>query len=240
MGVLVVIMLEEETGIASVIETVRALHEHGALTLYGVAALARQRGVGPVLRQPLTRHEALAAPSVGAAVGTLLSVLEGPLSAATRASGHGLIIAVRDLSDVGLDAGFLEQVSRDLQIGGGAIVAEIDESQPLALENFAMAQGARLFRHRLAGLVTEQRLLVEIRLLTRELARLEKPNPGRANSNAALATQRAHGELAAWQTGPEAGSHAAARGRCQDERAAPSVEGTRRPDSARRSAGTRR
>ena len=126
-GVLVVMLLDQETGIAAVIETVRALHERGTLTVYGMAALARQGGVGPVLRQPVSRQEALAAPSVGAVVGTLVSVLEGPLNIAMRASGHGLIIAVRDLGDVGLDAGFLEQVSRDLKVGGGAIVAEIDE-----------------------------------------------------------------------------------------------------------------
>ena len=228
-GVLVVMLLDQETGIAAVIETVRALHERGTLTVYGMAALARQGGVGPVLRQPVSRQEALAAPSVGAAVGTLVSVLEGPLNIAMRASGHGLIIAVRDLGDVGLDAGFLEQVSRDLKVGGGAIVAEIDESQPLALENFVVAQKAELFRYRLAGSVTERRLMLEIRLLSRELTRLEKRYPGRANSDAALAMQRAHeGTCDCGETGPSAGCHAASRGRCQGERAASSGEHTQR------------
>ena len=185
-------MLDGETGIAPAIKKLRALHEQGTSTLYSVAALARQGAIGPVLREPVSRNEALAAPSVGAAVGTLLSVLEGPLNAATKTGGHGLIVAVRDLSDVGLDAGFLEQVSRDLKVGGGAIVAEVDESQPLALESFAIAQRARLFRHRLAGSLNERRLMLEIRLLSRELARLGKRHPGRANSAAALATQRAH------------------------------------------------
>src|SRR5271166_1351945 len=134
MGVLVIILLDEEAAIASAIKALRALHRQGILTLYSIAALARQGGIGPVLREPVGRYEAPAAPSVGAAVGTLLSVLEGPLHAATK---------------VGVDAAFLEQVSRDLKIGGGAIVAEIDESQLLALESFAIAQGARVFRHRL-------------------------------------------------------------------------------------------
>ena len=125
MGVLVVIVIDEEAAIAAAIKMLRAFHEQGALTLYSVAAIARQGGVGAVLREPVGRNEASAAPSVGAAVGTLLSVLEGPLNAATKAGGRGLIGAVRDLGDVGLDAGFLEQVSRDLNVGGGAIVAEM-------------------------------------------------------------------------------------------------------------------
>ena len=37
--------------------------------------------------------------------------------------------------------------------------------------------------------------MLEIRLLSRELTRLEKRYPGRANSDAALAMQRAHREL---------------------------------------------
>ena len=197
MGVLVVIVLDEEAGIAAAIKMLRAFHEQGALTLYSVAAIARQAGVGAVLREPVGRNEAAAAPSVGAAVGTLLSVLEGPLAAATKTGGQGLIGAVRDLGDVGLDAGFLEQVSRDLKVGGGAIVAEIEELQPFALQNLAVAQRARLFRHRLAGSVTEQRLVREIQLLTRELARVSKRCRGQANSEAALAMQRTHGlELA--------------------------------------------
>ena len=197
MGVLVVIVIDEEAGIAAAIKMLRAFHEQGALTLYSVAAIARQVGVGAVLREPVGRNEAAAAPSVGAAVGTLLSVLEGPLNAATKTGGRGLIGAVRDLGDVGLDAGLLEQVSRDLNIGGGAIVAEIEELQPFALQSLAVAQRARLFRHRLAGSVTEQRLVREIQLLTRELARVGKRCRGQANSEAALAMQRAHGlELA--------------------------------------------
>ena len=89
MGVLVVIVIDEEAGIAAAIKMLRAFHEQGALTLYSVAAIARQAGVGAVLREPVGRNEAAAAPSVGAAVGTLLSVLEGPLAAATKTGGQG-------------------------------------------------------------------------------------------------------------------------------------------------------
>jgi hypothetical protein len=102
-----------------------------------------------------------------------MSLMDGPLSAATKAVPHGLVCVMRDLDDAGLDAGFVEQVSRDLSPGGSALLADVDEVQPLILDRISLEHGGQLLRHRLAGSFAERRLIAEIRALRQELARLE-------------------------------------------------------------------
>ena len=226
MGVLVVIVIDEEAAIAAAIKMLRAFHEQGTLTLYSMAAIARQVGVGAVLREPVGRNEAAAAPSVGAAVGTLLSVLEGPLNAATKAGGRGLIGAVRDLGDVGLDAGLLEQVSRDLNVGGGAIVAEIEESQPFALqsscrcpESAAVPAPARRLRDRAAA--RPRNTVADPGARARRQA---LPWPGKQRGRPGDPAGARAGTGGCGAAGPDARRHAAARSGRQGERAAAAGE----------------
>ena len=175
MGVLAVLSFENEARTQPVVRRLRLLHDEGMLTLFGFARIASKLGsTGAVASEPVDRAAAAAAASVGAAVGALVSLLQGPLSMATQAVPSGLIGAMRDLSEVGLDAGFLEQVWRDLKPGGGAIVCELEEIEPLALDRLAVDEKGRIFRHRLAGVLNDRRLIHEIQSLRRELLRLER------------------------------------------------------------------
>jgi uncharacterized membrane protein len=175
MGVLAVLSFETEARTQPVVRRLRLLHDEGMLTLFGFARIASKLGsTGAVASEPVDRAAAAAAASVGAAVGALVSLLQGPLSMATQAVPSGLIGAMRDLSEVGLDAGFLEQVWRDLKPGGGAIVCELEEIEPLALDRLAVNEKGRIFRHRLAGVLNDRRLIHEIQSLQRELLRLER------------------------------------------------------------------
>ena len=174
MGSLLVAVFADEAGARKSAETLQALHADGTLTLYAWAIVARElRGAGLVLREPMRDGAGAAAPAVGAAVGALVSLLGGPLTAVTRTVASGLVGAVRDLGEAGLDAAFLEQVSRGLQTGGGALVAEVQEERQWPLDAAFLAQGGRVFRHRLAATLAEERVLHEVAGLRSELMKLQ-------------------------------------------------------------------
>ena len=118
MGVLLVAIFEDEAGAKAGACALRDLHAEGILTLYASAVVARRaKGGGLEIRRPIAEGEGLSAPAVGAAVGALVSLLGGPVTAAARTTPSGLLGPVRDLAEAGLDAEFLEQVSRDLRPG---------------------------------------------------------------------------------------------------------------------------
>jgi uncharacterized membrane protein len=177
---LAVVVFDEEARTSEFLRSLRAMHDQGRITVYAAATLARSAaGTAPVPRVSLSRAEAATGPSVGAAVGALVSLLDGPLAAAIKAVPLGLVGAIRDLDEAGLNAAFLEQVSDGLPPGGGAALAEVEEIQPLLLDELCLEHGGRLLRQRLAGAFTEQRLIAEIHALRRELARLDVRNPRR-------------------------------------------------------------
>ena len=71
--------------------------------------------MGLTVRIATEPHAAAAAPAVGAAVGALVTLLGGTLTLASRSVTSGLVGAVRDLDEAGLDAGVLHRISRQLR-----------------------------------------------------------------------------------------------------------------------------
>jgi hypothetical protein len=80
---------------------------------------------------------------------------------------------VRDLDEAGLDAGFLQRISRRLRASGGAVVAEAEEERQLQLDTRILALGGRISRHRLLRSLSEERTVRELSALTDELRRLQ-------------------------------------------------------------------
>ena len=175
MSVLIVAIFDEEQQTGRYIQSLRALHDQGRISLYAIGTIVRQaNGVAP--RTPVGRQEAAAGRAVGAAMGALLSLLEGPLHAASRAVPHSLIGALRELDDVGLDPAFLEQVSRDLPVGGAAVLSQLDELTPFVMDTLGPQHGGRVFRQRLAAVFAERRLAAEVTALRQEFARIKARN----------------------------------------------------------------
>jgi uncharacterized membrane protein len=196
MSVLVVMIFDEERQTSGYVQSLRALHDQGRVSLYAIAMMVRGGG-GVVPRMPVGRGEAVAGPAVGAAMGALLSLLEGPLHAAARAVPHALIGAMREINDVGLDPAFLEQVSRDLPVGGVAVLSQLDELQPLVIDTLGAQHGGRVFRQRLAAAFAERRLAAEITALRQDLARIRARSRVDDPESAAAAASRTKGiELA--------------------------------------------
>jgi uncharacterized membrane protein len=182
MSVLVVVIFDEVRRTSDYVQSLRALHDQGRVSVYAIAMMERgPRGVAP--RMPVGSDEAVAGPAVGAAMGALVSLLDGPLQAAARAVPHSLIGAMRDLDDAGLDPGFLEQVSRDLPVGGGAVLSQLEELQPLIIDTLGLQHGGRVFRQRLAAVFAERRLVATVGVLRQELLRIQARNrPGEPES----------------------------------------------------------
>jgi uncharacterized membrane protein len=174
MGSLLVAVFANETDARTGAGILRSLHDDGTLTLYASAIVAREpRGAGLVVREPVAEGAGVAAPAVGAAIGALVSLLGGPLTAVTRTVASGLVGAVRDLGEAGFDAAFLEQVSHGLKAGGGAVVAEVEEERQVPLDAQILTRGGHVFRHRLAGALAEERIAREVAALRSELASLQ-------------------------------------------------------------------
>src|SRR4051794_26396775 len=196
MNFLVVVIFGGERPIDGYVQSLRAFHDQGRVSLYAVATVVRgEGGVRPLM--PVGPGEAAAGPAVGAGVGALLFLLDGPLHAAARSVPHTLIGAMRDVYDVGLDSAFLEQILRDLPVRGVAVLSELDELQPLLIDALGPQHGGQVFRQRLAGAFAERRLAAEITALRQELAPIQARNRLNEPDSAAALASRAKGiELA--------------------------------------------
>ncbi|MFC7475778.1 hypothetical protein ACFQS7_15505 [Dankookia sp. GCM10030260] len=167
------------------------LHADGTLTLYAAAAVGQDKGgIGLTVRVAADPHAAVAAPAVGAAVGALVTLLGGTLTLVSRSVTSGLVGAVRDLDEAGLDAGFLHRISRRLRASGDVVVAEVEEERQLPLDSRILALGGRISRHRLLRSLSEERTVRELSALSDELRRLRKEQSGTVGAEAGTRVKR--------------------------------------------------
>jgi uncharacterized membrane protein len=188
---LLVAVFDDETGARGGGGILRDLHADGTLTLYAMAAIAREaEGAGLVIRQPLEPAAATIAPAVGAAIGAVVTLLGGPMTAATRSVASGLVSAVWDLDEAGFDAAFLDRISRHLRAGSGAVIAEAEEDRQWSLDADMLARGGRLFRHRLASALLEERMIRELTALRDEWHRFMRETVGEARAGTGATVRR--------------------------------------------------
>jgi uncharacterized membrane protein len=174
MSVLLVAVFDNEAGATTGAHALGALHAEGILTHYASAIVARRaKGGGLEIRTPIAKGEGVSAPAVGAALAALVSLLGGPATAVARTAPSSLVGPVRDLVEAGLGAEFLEEVSRDLRPGQGAVVGQVEEERQLPTDIRLAALGGRVFRHRLTGSLAEERLMQDVAALRGDLARIE-------------------------------------------------------------------
>jgi len=125
----------------------RALHGQGVVTLFAAATLLHQAGHrSVVVRDPIPRAEAPAAPSLGSALAGLVVVLGGLPAAAMLTTGAGMVAVVSDLAEAGLGSLFLERIAEEFRSGHAALVAEIEEDNPLALDALVTRMGGLVLR----------------------------------------------------------------------------------------------
>jgi uncharacterized membrane protein len=85
---------------------------------------------------------------VGAAAGAASAAAAvGATVGATTGASLG---ATADLVDLGISAGFIEEVSYNLKPGHSALIAEIDEGSTEPVDNAVTAKGGRIYREELS------------------------------------------------------------------------------------------
>jgi uncharacterized membrane protein len=108
----------------------------------------------------------------GTAVGSLLGLLGGPVGLAIGAVGGLLVGATADYAKSRVTTDFAQQVADELTPGKAAIVAEVDEEEPEAVNDRLQALGARLLRRDLSD-VADREYEHEMAGIKSDLARVK-------------------------------------------------------------------
>ena len=124
------------------------MNENGAVGLKGAWVLTRQRdGTVAVVKTDNTLPEGSMG---GAVVGSLVGLFGGPVGLAVGAASGLVIGATADIARARLDQDFVEDVRKSIAPGRAALVAEIDEEEPEAIDQRFGAMGGVILRRDLS------------------------------------------------------------------------------------------
>lgn len=157
---MVVITFDNEKAAYEATKALKEVHDEGSIALYAAAVVAKDTD-GKV-----TVKEAADEGPLGTAVGMLSGTLVGILGAAAGAGPAGpvvalgmsagtLIGAMADLTDLGIDADFLDEVNAGLAPGNVAVVAEAYETWMTPIDSRMEALGGTVMRRYRADYVDE-------------------------------------------------------------------------------------
>jgi hypothetical protein len=156
----------------------REVHTAGDMTLYAHALMeceTRRRRLS--VREPFQEGLIAAAPAATALVGALVSLVGGPMTAAMMTIESGIVAAVRDVFEAGLDPVFLEDITARLCPGNLCIIAEVDLEEPLSLEVRIAKLGGRMMCQEAQHVRLEELVLREAEALRRTQHRLLSSPP---------------------------------------------------------------
>jgi len=120
------------------------LDSEGSITLYAYAAIAKNADGTVTVKQ--SNDPGPLGTLVGTSVGSLIGLLGGPVGLAIGASVGLLGGAIADLDSAGIDADFIDDVSKELQPGKFAVVADIEEQWTTPVDLRMEAIGGKIFR----------------------------------------------------------------------------------------------
>lgn len=174
-------------------QALHGLHATGVATLFAHALIERDRRRYRLdIREPFHEGMVAAAPGAAALVGSLVSLVGGPMTAAMVTVESGLVAAMRDAMEAGLDPTFLEEVAARLRPGSFGIFAELEMEDPGLLASAMAPLGGRLMRQEGRGFRLEEVLLHETEAMREGLDRAPA-NPAASGSDAAAGTRRRAG-----------------------------------------------
>lgn len=156
----VIVVFDDERKALEGSRALRELHREGSITLYADAVIAKDvSGKVCVQRAPASGLESSI---FGQITGSLAGLLGGPAGLPLGAGTGALVGAACSLTRSGLDADFLDEVSRYLISGKAAIVSELDEEWQAPVDARMEELGGHVFRR--------NRIAVEDAFHGRELA----------------------------------------------------------------------
>ncbi len=170
MNKMIVVVFENETPAYEGLNAMKDLHKEGSITLYSTAVLTKDDSGEVQIKQ--AADKGLVGTAIGMATGSLIGVLAGPAGVVAGASVGGLTGVMVDITEAGVDAGFVDDVSSALSPGKYAVLAEIDEMWMTPMDARMSALDGLVFR-RLRSEVEDDQLVREAEAFDKELQELE-------------------------------------------------------------------
>lgn len=154
MDKMVVVVFDGERNAYEGMKSLKELHAEGSLTLYAVAVIAKDStGVFNVKE---AADQGPLGTTIGMATGSLIGLLGGPIGVAVGAAAGIAAGAMYDVTQVGVNTDFLDEISRHLSPGKTAVVAEIEEEWVTPLDTRMEALGGVVFRRTRSEFVDAQ------------------------------------------------------------------------------------
>ncbi len=145
---MLVVIFNDESKVYEAADTLESLNEEGAIGLTGEWVLMRQQdGEVSVVKTDDTLPEGTMG---GTVVGGLIGLFGGPAGLAIGAVTGAAAGATADMARARLDQDFVADISESLAPGKTALVAEINEDEPEAVDARMHALGGRIFRRDLS------------------------------------------------------------------------------------------
>jgi uncharacterized membrane protein len=144
MSKFVVVVLQDEKKAYEALHAIKALHDEGTVTYYGSAIVERKADGKLDVKQ--TVDEGPLGLATGSLVGGLLGLFGGPAGAAIGFAAGGMVGSVRDVLHAGVGGDFIEKVTRDLEPGKFAVIAELSEEWTAPIDMKMEAFGGKVVR----------------------------------------------------------------------------------------------
>jgi len=145
---MLVVIFNDESKAYEAADTLESLKDEGAIGLTGEWVLMRQEGGDvSIVKTDDTLPEGTMG---GTVVGGLIGLLGGPIGLTIGAVGGAAAGATADMARARLDQDFVADVSKTLAPGKTALVAEIDEDEPEAVDTRMNALSGQIFRRDLS------------------------------------------------------------------------------------------
>ena len=151
---MIVVVFDDETKAYQGLNQLKKLHQQSDLTVYATSVIAKDTEGQVDIRQ--AADEGPIGALFGMALGGMLGLLRGPQGVAVGIVGGSLLGAISDISKLGIDLQFLEDVGNLMTPGKAAIVASVDERWTTPLDTTMMAEGGTVFRKLRSEVIEEQ------------------------------------------------------------------------------------
>jgi hypothetical protein len=142
MDKMIVAVVESGVAAYAAAGAIRRLSEDGLLLIYALAVVVKRDGKLSLVHFDTPGREDIV---LGMATKSLIKLLAEPYSSFDKASSPSITDAIIEMGRVGVDAAFVDEVTRQLLPGKAAIVSEIEEEKTNAMDTLLEAQGAVVF-----------------------------------------------------------------------------------------------
>jgi uncharacterized membrane protein len=171
MNKMLVAVFGTETAAYEGLSALKDLHTRGDITLYATAVIVKDSSGAISVKQ--TADTGPVGTALGMLTGGLVGLLAGPVGVALGFSAGGASGAIFDLARLGIDASFVDEVSKALRPGKTAVLAELQETWTTPVDTTLGKLGGLVFR-RLRSEVVEDQLARESAAFATEMKQLRE------------------------------------------------------------------